>query len=380
LSALPCSGSIKMIRTAILLVLSAGAVVSPCTPVIAQDNQKEDPAAEKKPAPSLKVGDLAPALKVTKWLQGDAVLKFEPGKIYVVEFWTTWCGPCIMIMPHLAELQAQNKDKGVTVIGYSARDDNNTEEKVAAFVHKRGPKLPYTFAYGEDRATYDAWMKAAGEAGIPCSFVVDKAGRLAYIGHPLFLGVVVPKVLAGVKPEAIRDELPKIQEELLAVAKGLNGSDPKAGLKALADFEAKYPPLANNPYWLRERLRSLCKVGKLAEVKQLAEAAEAKAIKYGDSLELWMLSVALLDEGKGNKELLAVAVKAAEAMVQKAGDNDPRALIHLATAYLAAGDQARAKELAQKAVAAAAGEPAALRESIEKQARRLEVPPKEDKK
>jgi thiol-disulfide isomerase/thioredoxin len=110
--------------------------------------KKEDSSKEPEPK-ALKVGDKAPQLTVSKWMQGKAVSAFTPGKTYVVEFWATWCGPCIIMMPHLGELQAEFKDKGLTVIGYTTKDPMNTEQKVADFVAKRGPKLGYTFAYGD---------------------------------------------------------------------------------------------------------------------------------------------------------------------------------------------------------------------------------------
>jgi thiol-disulfide isomerase/thioredoxin len=323
----------------------------------------------KEPKKLLMVGDPVPVLRASRWLQGEEVNVFQPGKIYVVEFWATWCGPCIMIMPHLAELQAQYKDKDVTFIGYSARDANNSEEKVAAFVKQRGPKLRYTFAYADDRTTYDAWMKAAGQNGIPCAFVVDKAGRIAFIGHPLFLGVVLPKVIAGTATiQAISNEVDKIGEEISAVSKALRGPDPKAGLQALADFDAKYPPLANNPYWLRERFGLLLKAGEVDEAKQLAEAVVAKATEQDEPMALHTVSTVLRSE-KGKKELMALAVKAAQAMGQVSGDKDAWALITLADTYLAVGDKAKAKEYARKAVEAAAGESGALKQYIEKQAR-----------
>ena len=68
---------------------------------------------------------------------------------------------------------------------------------MAKFVEKRGDKLGYTIAYADDRETYDAYMKASGQGGIPCSFVIGKDGKIAFIGHPLFLDEVLPKVLDG---------------------------------------------------------------------------------------------------------------------------------------------------------------------------------------
>ena len=90
-------------------------------------------AAEGK----LKVGDPAPPLAVSTWLHGAPVKGFEPGRAYVVEFWATWCGPCIQIMPHMGDLQDEYREKGVTFIGF-ASEANDKEAKVNAFVAKHG--------------------------------------------------------------------------------------------------------------------------------------------------------------------------------------------------------------------------------------------------
>jgi thiol-disulfide isomerase/thioredoxin len=100
--------------------------------IATQPMQAGEHPTNPNPMPTLKLGDPAPALRATKWLQGEEIRELERGKIYVVEFWATWCGWCIVYMSHSAELQAQYKNHGVTFIYYSARDPNNTEEKVSA--------------------------------------------------------------------------------------------------------------------------------------------------------------------------------------------------------------------------------------------------------
>jgi thiol-disulfide isomerase/thioredoxin len=336
-----------------LLVLAA--LVGFVAPVAAEDAK-------------LKVGDKAPALRATKWLQGAEVKEFAEGKTYVVEFWATWCGPCLVMMPHMGELQAEYKSKGVTFIGFTAKDPNNSLEKVQALVEKRGPKLGYTFAYADDRETYDAWMKAAGQGGIPCSYVVDKAGKIAYIGHPMYLDVVLPKVVEGKWTEADTDGLKKIEAEVEDVFKAAFGSDAEAGLKALADFEKKYPKLAGIPYFNAPRITLFLKAKKAAEAKATAEAIVAKALKQEDSTALTAVSGALRGPAvNGDKDLLALSLRAAESALKLAGDKDIFVLLTVAEAHFANGDRAKAKEFGAKAVAASEKEQDYIKKIVAKE-------------
>ena len=86
---------------------------------------------------TLKVGDPAPPLAISNWLHGEKVAGFESGRVYVVEFWATWCGPCRQIMPHMGDLQDEYRDKKVTFIGL-ASDANDKEDKVNAVIAKQG--------------------------------------------------------------------------------------------------------------------------------------------------------------------------------------------------------------------------------------------------
>ena len=153
--------------------------------------------------PSLKVGDAAPKLASGKFVQGDAVTKFEPGKAYIVEFWATWCGPCRTSIPHLNEIYTKYKDKGLVVIGQDVWEKD--ESGVAPFVKQMGDKMTYRVALddktsNEKGAMAATWMEAAGRNGIPSAFLVTTNGLIAWIGHPMELGAkqdIIDQVLAG---------------------------------------------------------------------------------------------------------------------------------------------------------------------------------------
>ena len=126
-------------------------------------------------AAPLDPGDPAPALNPAKWLKGAPITGFEKGKVYVVEFWATWCGPCKANIPHLTELAHQYKDK-VSITGVSIWEshdptDTNYFNKVEKFVESEGDKMDYTVAVDSPQSDVaKAWMVAAGEKGIPASF------------------------------------------------------------------------------------------------------------------------------------------------------------------------------------------------------------------
>jgi len=328
-------------------MLIAGLALVGLVGFAAADDKKD----EEKKSDKLSVGDAAPALKATKWLQGAEVKKFDKDRVYVVEFWATWCGPCIAMMPHVAELQEQYK-KQVTFIGFSSKDQSNNEEKVTAFVKKRGPKLKYTFAYADDRDTYSAYMTASGQGGIPCAFVVDKAGKVAWIGHPMYLDVVLPKVLEGKLDEDARKEIKNLDEEVDGMFRALNGKDPEEGLEKLAAFEKKHPKL-KIPYFTGPKINLLLKAKKTDEAKKAAEAVVKSASKYDDSNALFIVSSVLRGQGKGDKDLMALSLKAAEAMLKAAGEKDMLALYNVAETHFAKGDKEKAKEYGKRAVEAA---------------------------
>ncbi len=137
-------------------------------------------------AGNLNVGDKAPSLKVTKWVKGKKQT-LGNGNVTVVEFWATWCGPCKMSIPHLTELAHKYKKK-VNFVGVSIWEQKPEDytKAVPKFVKDFGTKMDYNVATeGPETFMAKNWMAAAGEDGIPTAFLIDKKGKIAWIGHPM---------------------------------------------------------------------------------------------------------------------------------------------------------------------------------------------------
>jgi len=160
----------------------------------------------------LNVGDKIPELKYDKWLKGTPIKKYEKGRLYIFEFWATWCGPCRASMPHLSEVAEKYKDK-LTVVGVDVWESSGghaptiTPEK---FVKMNGNNMRYNVVTDtKDEWMGNNWMKAAGQDGIPCSFMV-KDGVILWIGHPMNLDSVIEVVNSGkYDPVAVKEEFRK---------------------------------------------------------------------------------------------------------------------------------------------------------------------------
>ena len=150
---------------------------------------------------ALDVGDRAPGLTIAEWVQGKPVnLKKEIGsKVFMVEFWATWCPPCKASVPRLSRLQNKYKND-LTIIGVTAADNRgNTASAVKRFVKTQGPDMSYTVAMDKDMETSTEYMGGAGIMGIPYAFLVMKDGRIAWHGSPLEPGLddVIAQMVGG---------------------------------------------------------------------------------------------------------------------------------------------------------------------------------------
>ncbi|WP_027571387.1 TlpA disulfide reductase family protein [Bradyrhizobium sp. WSM1743] len=143
----------------------------------------------------------APPIKVENWLRGQSLTSFQPGKVYIVEFWATWCAPCVAAVSGLVQLQEKYRDSGVEVLGIAASERAQTAEearsKLDAWLTEKLPNLNYRVGFDYTREMNKLWMESSFSVGIPTSFVVDRDGHIAFIGSPTQLEDVLPKILTG---------------------------------------------------------------------------------------------------------------------------------------------------------------------------------------
>ena len=176
----------RRIATSVLVaVLWGGITVSAAQlpPKTLPDPQKE-----------MMVGDIAPGFNSGEALQTlereDLEFSTFRGKTTVLEFWATWCVPCIRVIPHLNELAEKLSGKPITFISISNDEDKS---RLREFLKKT--PLPGISAWDPDRK----WFKAYQGVGIPHTVIVDAGGRIAGITSPWNLTVeVLEKVMDGI--------------------------------------------------------------------------------------------------------------------------------------------------------------------------------------
>ncbi len=121
-----------------------------------------------KPAPSFTLQDL----------NGKTVsLSDFKGKVVVLDFWATWCPPCVKEIPHFIALYEQYKDQGFAMVGISV--DSEGISVVKSFARKYQVNYPILMTDGQVDKVY------GGIPSIPTTFVIDSAGniRQKYVGY-----------------------------------------------------------------------------------------------------------------------------------------------------------------------------------------------------
>jgi len=327
------------------------------------------------PAAELTIGSAAPAIDVEHWVQDgegkyEPVTEFKKGKVYVVEFWATWCGPCIMSMPHIAQIQETYADKGVQVISISDEDldtvkgflerDNGEGEKFADVT--KG----YCLTTDPDKSVYGDYMEAAGQNGIPTAFIVGKTGEIEWIGHPMEMDGPLADVVAGTFDRAAYAEelaeMAKVNEAFGRIREllGANKGDEALAMVDTLIADATNPRVKDRLTRVRGQLEGIrAQMAINAGGPKALAAFNDLAKTRGESVEglnelAWMVVQMSMSGAPIGDEVVAAAATAAEKAAKLDPQNGP-VLDTLAHLYSIQGELEKAIATQRKAVALGGG-------------------------
>ena len=182
-----------MTKKNLLLVLAAVALIAAAVEV---DKRWMEKNAVK--ASLTKVGNLPDAPNFTlEDLQGNGVsLEQFRGKVVLVNFWATWCGPCEIEMPWFIEFQQKYGARGFTMVGLAM--DEEGRQVVAPWIEKKkfdvnGMQMPvnYPILLGNDKVA----DQFGGLIGLPTSLLISRDGKIlkrfiGLVGHDTYIKAI----------------------------------------------------------------------------------------------------------------------------------------------------------------------------------------------
>lgn len=127
-------------------------------------------------AATIKIGQKASAFVLPATSGGTISLASQRGRVVLINFWATWCGPCQEELPELARLQNKYRERGLSILAISV---DNEPENVKSFLKKYDIKL--LGLWDRDKKTAEAYAVEA----MPSSYLVDRDGivRAIYRGY-----------------------------------------------------------------------------------------------------------------------------------------------------------------------------------------------------
>lgn len=190
------------------LLLRAGMTLKPedqPARVFTREESKEAPPPARRE--QLKVGDKAPDFTTQDLAKKDVRLSDFKGKVIILDFWATWCGPCMAAMPHTQKVAAQYKDQGVVVLGSCTSDTRGAFERWVRANQAKYPDIIWTHDAAE-RGEKNISRTLYGVGGIPTQFIIDRDGKIVdivngYMEGEVILDAALAKAGVKVAPEIV---------------------------------------------------------------------------------------------------------------------------------------------------------------------------------
>ena len=152
------------LRGALASLVVLAALMVGCSSWSTQVNAVEKAVEDRKPAPDFILTDA----------KGAAIkLSDYKGRVVLLNFWATWCGPCKIEIPWFVELQNKYQDRGLAVLGVSMDEDG--WQAVRPFIAAHN--MNYRVAIGTDQVA----RLYGGIASLPTTFIIDQEGKIAAV-------------------------------------------------------------------------------------------------------------------------------------------------------------------------------------------------------
>jgi thiol-disulfide isomerase/thioredoxin len=301
----------------------------------------------------------SPPIKVQAWVKGKPITGFENGKVYVLDFWATWCGGCIASFPHISAVAQKYKDK-VSFLSVDSYEDvgENKETDAVSLVTEflktpRGQKLKLDVCIdGPNKTMYNTWINTLRRNGFPTTFIIDQEGKIAWIDVNLdhldwALGQVLAKKWDRQKAAAVMLEKDAIEDMLFKIFRNKDtinkNNDYQALLAACETFEKKFPD--------RKDAVAFFKIMTLLELDINDVAGVLEQMGCGSSITIYYLSDAAgltLRKKNLTRNTYAAVAKVQERLLLNEypekgyGGKSVTAYESLADTYFKAGDKSNA--------------------------------------
>ncbi|MBW3599274.1 MAG: carboxypeptidase regulatory-like domain-containing protein, partial [Planctomycetes bacterium] len=198
------------------------------------------------------------------------------GKVVAIDFWATWCGPCMAVMPQMKELHEKYKDRDEVIFITVSLDQD--EEQLRDTLKEKGLDFPVIFS-GE--GWNDPISRSFGVTSIPSSFVIGRDGRFAAENVPgadlaaaveeALAAPIDPAYAAGKKPARLTVQVTLDETDLGVPGARLTLEARNAAGKTVREDTVKFPGTANRIVWLYPQLEVGGKIIAAASAEGVAE-------------------------------------------------------------------------------------------------------------
>jgi len=106
------------------------------------------------------------------------LLAAQKGKVVLLNFWATWCAPCVVEFPDIVAIEAAHRERGLVVLSVSADSPQEIDSEVIPFLNKHEPAFPIYLMQTNDIEGFLKSVDAEWEGAIPATFFYDREGKL----------------------------------------------------------------------------------------------------------------------------------------------------------------------------------------------------------